>query len=326
MRLRDVDFGNVLTASGTLNFYGEGYPYQKLLKPFGCNFTGAGLVAKTVTIQKRKGNMSLNQDGSLPLFPLKPACIVVNREKGIALNAVGLSNLGAVAHLESGKWQKLEEPFSLSFMAVGQSKEERLHELRAFVILLGVYLPWFQEPVCLQLNYSCPNTGHEVGELASEVEEGLNIASALDIPLIPKFNVELPVQMALEISRHPACDGICISNTIPWGKLPERIDWVGLFGSMTSPLAHLGGGGLSGAPLLPLVAEWVYAARTTGITKPINAGGGILEPKDVDVLLDAGATSVFLGSISFLRPFSVRDTILYAEQSFKRRGRSQTWR
>lgn len=323
MRLRDADYGSVLVSSGTLGFYGEGYPYQRLLRPFGCDFAGAGFVAKTITMEPRKGNMRLKKDGTVPLLPLRPRCIIADHQLNIALNAVSLSNLGARAHLAKGIWQNRREPFTLSFMAVGKTKEERLKELIEFVDLLLPELPSFlSSAVALQLNYSCPNAGHEVEELAHEVVEGLNIASVLGIPLIPKFNVELPVGIALELSRHPACDALCISNAIPWGKLPDRINWKALFGTTVSPLAHLGGGGLSGAPLLPLVAEWVYTARKLGITKPINAGGGILKPKDVDVLLVAGASSVFLGSISFLEPFNVRATIRYAKESFQQRRRN----
>jgi dihydroorotate dehydrogenase len=113
------------------------------------------------------------------------------------------------------------------------------------------------------------------------------------------------------------CDGICISNTIPWAALPSvGINRRALFGTDESPLERYGGGGLSGAPLLPLVAHWVYRARCVGITKHINAGGGILHPDNLDNLKTLGADSVSLGSIAILRPWRLQATIRRAHQLF----------
>ena len=154
-----------------------------------------------------------------------------------------------------------------------------------------------------------------------EVEEGLGITSSLGVPLIPKFNVLLPPERAVEIANNKYCDAICVSNTIPWGELPDKINWVRLFNRSKSPLARRFGenvkGGLSGKPLLPLVHEWVCKARDAGMYKPINAGGGILHPDDVEYLRAAGASSVFVGSVVMLRPWRVRSIIRRAHQVFK---------
>ena len=313
MKLRDVEFGPVTDASGVRGFFGEGYPYHRFVKPFGLDFEGSTLVAKTTTLAPREGNMPLKHDGITP-HDLFPSCVVVKPLKGIALNAVGLSGPGADFLFRQGRWQQRTDPFFLSFMSVEQTREERTVELREFVKLFATYLPRFRAQVGLQINYSCPNVGLHVEELAREIDEGLLIASSLNIPLMPKLNVVAPVELALKISQHSQCDALCVSNTIPWGQLSEKIDWETLFGTTESPLAHLGGGGLSGAPLLSLVFEWVKKARSAGITKPINAGGGILQPDDVDVLHQAGASSVFLGSIAMLRGWRVRRTIARAQE------------
>src|SRR5206468_9776189 len=135
---------------------------------------------------------------------------------------------------------------------------------------------------------------------------------------IAKISATLSMDAALAIQDHPGCDAICVSNSIPWGELPGRIDWRGLFGD-ESPLKEFGGGGLSGAPLLAIVADWVREARSRGFRKPINAGGGILRPNDVDVLLDAGASSVFVGSIAMLRGWRLQRTIRHANEIFSRK-------
>src|SRR3989344_2364956 len=313
MKLRGIDFGCVLDASGTEGFFGEGYPYQKAL---GINFSGATFVAKTMTLRPRAGNMRIREDGSLSWRPLRPDCIVVKLRKSVALNAVGLSNPGAMALFLQKKWQKREKPFFLSFMAVGETMDGRMFELHKFIDLLLSFKKDFRAPFGLQINMSCPNVGLHSEKLVEEAIDVLTVVSVLDIPIMLKFNILLSVGAALKISEHSVCDALCVSNTIPWGALPWLINWRELFGSDESPLKKYGGGGLSGAPLLPFVRRWVRSARLAGIAKPINAGGGILHPDDVDTLFEAGADSVFVGSVSFLRPWRVRAIIKRARQIF----------
>jgi len=320
MELRGINFGPVWGASGVQGFFGEGYWYHKWIP--GLNFKNCTFVAKTTTLAPRPGNMPLEADGITPK-EWKPKCIVVKFRKGVALNAVGLSGPGAMALLDTGRWQARTKPFFLSFMSVEKTAESRQEELRVFVRLLRAYLPEFKAPVGLQINYSCPNVGLHVEELVTEVCQGLKIASALEIPLVPKFNVLLPVEAAREIARDPNCDALCNSNTIPWGALPELIDWKGLFGSDESPLKEYGGGGLSGRPLMRLTQGWVAQARAAGITKPINAGGGIMYPEDVDILMWAGASSVFVGSVAMLRGWRVRSIIRQAHAYVVEKARAE---
>jgi dihydroorotate dehydrogenase len=307
MRLRGIDFGHVLDASGVRGFFGEGYPYHRWLGPLGPDFAGATFVAKTTTLFATRGNMPLRDD--LSPRERKPRCVVVKPWKGAALNAVGLSGPGAAALIADGRWQRRTEPFFLSFMSKEKTADARLEELRCFVALLVAYLPSFQAPLGLQLNFSCPNVGLRQDELAAEIRAALDVAADLGVPLMPKLSVLAPIPVALDAARHPACDALCVSNTVPWGALSDRIDWKGLFGSHVSPLADLGGGGLSGRPLLPLVVEWVREAVAAGVRAPINAGGGILRADDVDELVAAGADSVFIGTMAMLRPWRVRRTI-----------------
>lgn len=319
MKLRGIDFGHVLGASGVQGFFGEGYWFHEYLKPFGLDFEGMTFVAKTTTFESRTGNMELEEDLS-PKHPF-PNCIVIKPFKGVVLNSVGSSGPGAWRLFKEGRWQKREKPFFISFTSVLDRRDKRLKELREFIYVFKVFLSHgFKAPVGLQLNFSCPNVGLHSCELANEVYDSLSIASTLDIPLMPKLNVLFPLEVVKEISEHPHCDALCISNTIPWGKLPDKINWKGLFRSDVSPIAHYdGGGGLSGKPLLPLVVEYVTQARERGISKPINAGGGILSMKDVYALYDAGADSIFLGSIAMLRPWRVKGIIRKTNKLFERR-------
>jgi len=307
MILRGIDFGRVWGASGVQGFFGEGYWFHRWWKPFGLKFDGMTFVAKTTTLDPNEGNMPLKDDFS----PRErfPKCVIVKPLKRVVLNAVGLSGPGAKALFETGLWQQRRQPFFLSFASVAGSSEQREAELSRFVSLFKNYLPAFSAPVGLQINYSCPNVGVRAEKLVKEVETGLTIASELKIPLVLKFNLMLSIGAFVYISGHPACDAICLSNTIPWGALADEINWRDLFGTNQSPLAHLGGGGLSGKPLLPLVIRWLRKTRRAGLEKPINAGGGILSKTDAHFVLDTGADSIFLGSVVLLRPWRVKSIV-----------------
>jgi dihydroorotate dehydrogenase len=309
----NIKFGRVSIASGTQGFFGEGYWYHPILHPFGLDFDGADFAAKTTTFSYNKGFMPLDQN--FTPRALFPDCIKVYPLKGLALNAVGLSGPGAKTLFEMGIWQERTKPFWLSFMAIGKTKAERIRELREYVALLKKYLPEFLGPVGLQINYSCPNTQHALEELLHEIWEGLTIAAELGIPLMPKLNILASPEAVRDISQHPNCDAVCISNTIPYGELFDRIPWKKWFGSSLkdkSPLAKYGGGGLSGKPLLPLLLEWIRKARAIGLTKPINAGGGIVSLPDAISVFEALGSdndSIALGSIAFLRPWRVKKII-----------------
>ena len=323
MIVRDIDFGSVLDASGVRGFFGDGYWFHKI---FGVDFSGSTFVSKTTTLEPRRGNMPVDENGD-PL-ELYPHCIVAKPLKGVALNAVGLSGPGAEALLKTGRWQKRQEPFFISFMAVGKTKRERKAEVFEFLRMLNRYRKGFQAPVGLQINYSCPNAGSYCNKDEMYDSDFLNevfvsMADAHGVfgfSAMAKFNILTSVEFVKELCSYSFCDAVCVSNTIPWGALPDAIDWKGIFGTDESPLAKFGGGGLSGKPLLPFVADWVRRAREAGITKPINAGGGILSPKDVKLLFDAGADSVFIGSAAILRPWRVENIITFAQEYATRKG------
>lgn len=335
LKLLGIDYGPVQCASGAMGWFGEGYWYHEWVP--GLDWTGCTFVSKTTTLERREGNMPfhdpetsnpLNEDANRLAFEQRfrpterfPKSIVVFPFKGAVLNSVGLSGPGAKALFTTGKWQDRKDPFFLSFMSVAKTLEERKEEAKAFVDLVVEYEVDFNTQFGIQVNLSCPNAGHHPSEVAAEAAEILELFQKLredcQIPIVPKFNVLYPVDAVREIEH--LCDAICTSNTIPWGQLGDDINWWNYSACSysdppISPLHDLGGGGLSGKPLLPLVLEWVCEARRNKITLPIVAGGGILGPKDVNALVEAGANAVFLGSIAILRGWRVRATIHRAHE------------
>lgn len=308
MKLRGIDFGRVMNASGARGFFGEGYWFHPLVP--GLGYKGAIFVAKTTTAWPQKGNMPLGRDGVTPR-DFFPDCIKVNFFTASTLNAVGLSGPGIRHLLASGKWQRRQGPFFISFMAVGPSHEERAPEVAEFLLVLGTCLPEFQAPVGLQINFTCPNVKLDVTSsqtMISEIEETLDAASRLDIPLVVKLNVLFPPEAAQIISTHPACDAICMGNTIPWGQL-KKINWPAIFNTRESPLKKYGDGGLGGTILFPIVRNWIRSALHAGVQKPLIHCGGILSKADALAALSAGADAIELGSVSLLAPWRVQGII-----------------
>jgi len=328
MIFRGMNFGGpVLSAAGVQGFFGEGYRHHKILRLFGQDFSGITLVTKTTTLRPNQGNMPLAENGITPK-EFAPKCILPNLQpknftvslrmflQGIMLNAVKLSGPGTLALLQKELWQKMEQAFWISFMAIGATVQERLQEYAQFVALLKERLPDFKVPVGVQVNLTCPNVGLDIDELVYEGEAMLEIGAELERPQMPKVNVLTPVRVAKQIASNANCDAICTSNTVRFGLLPGHINWKKLFGTDVSPLAEFGGGGLSGPPLLALVVEQTRKAREAGITKHINAGGGISRHEDVDLLKAAGASSVFLGTSCNLRSWRMRSIVRRAYQLF----------
>lgn len=341
-------FGPVWGASGVQGFYGEGYPFHRWLErfPIGFGFEETTFVAKTATRDPRPGNMPL--DGIRPKERL-PRCVHVQPLKVVALNAVGLSNPGLETLLagpfpDITPWQERQEPFQISLMSLATTPESRIQETRDNLELIARVLPNFRtQYLGIQINISCPNVGVEHGATEDTENEILDI---IDLAwkilgnktyLIIKLPPTFPPQSAVRFSNHAACWGICFSNTVPWRSpipwlsedSPLQIKWDQLFGRNTkSPLQRRGfeqPGGLSGQPLLPITCEWIRQAREDGVLCHINGGGGILHPRDVFAVFAAGADSISLGSIAFLRPWRLQDCILQAWREYDKTLTEKIW-
>lgn len=326
LKLKGINFGNVFNVSGARNFFGpnkvggDWRQHRPLKLIHGYSWEGSAFISKTTPLKPRIGNMDLRQD----LQPVEffPSCIYIDYFKAIALNNVSLSSPGAEALLSYGFWQKMTEPFFISFMAIAETPEARLEETMAFCVLLKRNLAGFKAKFGLEINISCPNAGHKPEALIKEAVSTLKVVKSIlpDTPLVLKINALTNPRDVKRITEQGYCDALAISNTIPWlqnaawTKRPSmQIDWLKLFGDTISPLKlrGFGNGGLSGWPLLNLVVEWVMVARQINITLPIKAEGGIQKKEDIRRLVIAGANAIGLGSVSFLRPHRLGGLIKY---------------
>ncbi len=217
----------------------------------------------------------------------------------------------------------------ISFMPVGD-KSTWLLQARKFVSTIRPVLRAFHTLIALQLNVSCPNVGKNPLELASFLRELLDILCDLGIPIVVKINAQFPIPLAKEMSKHLACTGIIMGNTMPFGaKMPEgwpQVPWMKLFGTddpKESPLTlrfegeASKAGGYSGKHLLHIVCKWIEEARAAGITCHINAGGGIYGPWAAFCAWCSGADSISLGMINSFRPWMMLPTTLLAHFLFR---------
>lgn len=321
--------------SGVLNFFGEGFPFHKILRwlfPKRFTFDGTLFVAKTTTLPPNKGNMPLKEDGVTPR-DVRPICIAIGLWQwlcGVMLNAVGLSGPGFSDLLQRKIWQSSTKSVMLSFMSLAKEPDEvanireRLKEFEAFASLLAAQRDRFLEYFLVQVNTSCPNM--KAGQKSDQhiLEEALGYLDIMErflpgIVCVFKINVLMNPKTAVEISKHPRCTGVCVTNTIPWSVLKwwqKALYFPSSIFTGKSPLHQFGSGGLSGKPLLPLVETWVRQARAAGFTKHINAGGGILRAHHVNRLHRAGADSVSIGSVALLRPWRLKKIIRRAYDVF----------
>lgn len=333
IQIRGVSFNPMLNASGARGFFGEGYWFHWVWYVFTLGFFNWAMttfVAKSATLNARPGNMPLKSDGLTPR-EFFPRCIYLGWafSKAVTLNAVGLSNRGAAWLLAKKRWQRRAEPFFLSFMPVGMTKEERFEELCTFLDQLIERVHEFRSAFGLQLNLSCPNTGHATDDLPSEalawldeIDRRKSVGIFMHgMPVLLKVNVFLRAEQALKIGAHPRCDGFVCSNTIPWKDLNDLgFDTAHHLGMEISPLVDLGGGGFSGPTMVWWVCNWIGQVRKLGYSGAIIGENGIRRPGHAIKMLEAGANGVGVGSMAMIRPWMLFPTTLVVHRWVAKNG------
>lgn len=322
IRSETINFGNVFCAPGTFGFYGEGYPFHRLWKHIGLTRTGLGFAGKTLTLSETPGNMPLKNDGFTPK-EWNPKCIWVDFVRGLVMNAVGLSNAGARFYLDNKFYYQISTPFFLSFMPLAGDRAGREAETKEFCRVLMLHFPFFHAPVALQINFGCPNSGHDLAEFYGEICALIEIAKRiLGIPVFANTNALMPTEVLIEISR--IADGLWIGNTVPWKATP-RINWdkIGNISPIRRRLDPKNlkpeskiDGGLSGPACLPLTIEKIAHLRNSGVTIPIVGGNGIRTRDDLLNLKTVFCDAVALGSVGLVRPKGMKQLIGAAHEYF----------
>lgn len=311
-------FGPVWDGAGVRGFAKEGYWHHRTVP--GLSFKGSTFVTKTITTYRHAGNMRLTK--SHAPADLLPDCIKPYFKEGMALNAIGLSGPGIRALLRDTYLLSIAEPFFISYMPVlpenhlnfGYEVQDFIRDIRKFREF-GLFRT---DRIGIQLNITCPNVGADLAKMLAKALRLLDQFLYIQLPVVVKLNLLVPAKTAAAIAQHPACTGLCIANSIPFGSAMGKGWWEARFPD-GSPFASLGygDGGLSGAPLFPELVTWLRRFRGIDPETYVHAGGGIMRAGDVDILRQHGADSVFFASVAMLRPWRVPGIIRRAHKVFK---------
>lgn len=263
-----------MVASGALGFDGKGYLHEQPLKWIGLFdpslFT---VVAKTVTYKPRKGNYKRYWPlGCIRFLPniLKPDGVV---------NSVGLTNKGIRWWCEEKGILVDRKKISL----VGSILSDNIYELVEMARMMNDF-----DLVALEVNDSCSNIKGDLLENTEKVIRGcLAVKEVSRFPLILKVSVVHHTESIL-----PEVEGIIEAISI------NSVPWAVIFPNKKSPLAHLGGGGVSGK--IAQSYTWGLVKDLVSMTSIPVIGPSVWKFKDIEQLRKIGAKAISFGSI-FLR-------------------------
>jgi len=240
--------------------------------------TGTAVLAKSATRFKRRGNF-------VPGNPLTWKYLRRLPDMGL-LNAYGLTNAGAAACAPQVRASR-----ELGFKVIPNlypefakgtdiAIQETLEALEIYQQHLG---PYFE---ALELNYSCPNSAEEIKE---NVAQGLRCSREVrqrfpSLFLIAKISICHPYEFAQELEQ-TGVNAIHAVNTIPYEIIfpPHRYP--------PSPLAAVGGGGVSGGPAFAAAYEYNRGLRPK-VSLFLIMGCGVTSRRDVQTYFDLGADAV----------------------------------
>ncbi|MCS7301707.1 MAG: hypothetical protein NZ556_09175 [Fimbriimonadales bacterium] len=259
-----------LTGSGALGFDGRGWWWEYPLRWLGIlnphEFT---IVVKTLTLRPRRGNLRW-------YAPWR--CVRLIR--GGTVNAVGLTNPGIDWWLRAC-YPRMRRMGLQTVVSVYPENEDEAHAFAQKLRPLQI--------AAIELNASCPNVAHCEADAVQHVYTIACVLRAAGHPLIVKVGYDQPY-VAIAQSLEGVAEAVHALNAVPWRLVyPDR----------PSPLARLGGGGVSGEPIRPFVREAVQRLRDA-TRLPIIAGGGIYTLHDLQELWSLGARAFSIGAL-FLR-------------------------
>ena len=160
--------------------------------------------------------------------------------------------------------------------------------------------------VALMINDSCPNIKGDLLKNTEKVIRGwLAVKEVSRFPLILKVSVVHNVRLIFAGMDNETIEAISI-NSVPWETI---------FPYKKSPLAHLGGGGVSGK--IAQVHTWGLVKDLVSLTSIPVIGPSVWEFEDIQRLRNLGAKAISFGSVFFRFPWACRPT-MYVRKDMKR--------
>jgi dihydroorotate dehydrogenase (NAD+) catalytic subunit len=265
--------------------------YRRLLKAVMA--TGATVFTKSATRFPRRGNF-------IPANPL--TWRYIRRLPGMGLlNSYGLTNAGAAAcapdvHRACDLGLKVIPNLYPEFIkGTNTAIRETLEAVEIYRRSLG---PHFG---ALELNFSCPNSEEAI---AHNVAQSLQCAREVrrshpDLFLIAKLSVCHPFELAQELERI-GVNALHAVNTIPYNIV---------FPLQRSPLAEVGGGGVSGGPAFELAYKYNQELRPK-VGLFLIMGCGVTSLEDAQRYFDLGADAVSLCTLALRNPREATRVVL----------------
>ena len=261
-----VEFKNpVILASGTCGFgreYNEIFDIEKL----------GGISSKGLTLNPKPGNDGIR---------------IWETPSGI-MNSVGLENPGVKGFIE----KDLDWVNSLDLVNVVNLGGNTIEDC-----LMGVERLNDQKLDILELNISCPNVKH--GGMAFGTNTALAREVVREIRKVCKHKLVIKLSPNAEniVDIAKACeeegaDGISLVNTF----LALAIDI-----NKRKPVFNNGYAGLSGPAIKPIALRMVNQV-SKAVSIPVMGMGGITTWQDAIEFIMAGATTIQIGTASFMRP------------------------
>jgi len=258
--------------------------YRRLLRLV--RETGTAVFTKSATRHARRGNF-------IPANPLTWGYI--RRLPGLGmLNAYGLTNAGVEAGLPGlknalGSGLNVIPNFYPEFGKGAAALRETLEAAALYRDALG---PAFR---VLELNFSCPNAPEDI---ACNVADGLACVREVrrahpDLRLIAKLSVVHPFEFAQELEAL-GVHALHAVNTIPY-------DLVFPPPHPPSPLARVGGGGVSGGPAFAQAYAYNRELRKK-VKLFLIMGCGVTCLDEAQRYFDAGADAVSLCTLVLRHP------------------------
>ncbi len=223
------------------------------------------------------------------------------------LNAVGLSNPGAVNEVEELKLAVRESPSPVIASLFGASAQEFAKVAEKLVEA---------KPALLELDASCPNVGSE-GQFAHSCEQASSLVKAVkdvcgSVPVSIKLAPNVPnlVEIAKAVEKAGA-DAITAINTMPAMYIEPEVG---------KPFLYNKTGGLSGTAIKPIAVYCVYNI-CKNVEIPVIGTGGVSSGRDLVEMVMAGATAVGIGTAVTTRGEGVfKQVCVEASEFLKQRG------
>ncbi len=292
-----------MIASGAMGFDGRGWFWERPLVALGLMklelFT---IVLRTLTCEPRLYPVSnLSWIRPWTWLPWSPYSCVRFLPNGGAVNKVGLYNHGIEYWYDN-----IAPTIDFKKNKIVVSVFGTRHEL----IQMAERLDYLDDIVGIEVNVSCPNTGHAM-DVANEVIDSVRLVSqATEHPVIVKVSVD---QDYLAISKGLGLCAEAISlNSVPW-KIAFPSPW------HRSPMAEVGklGSGDGGVSGKPAQKENWKAVEVLACQGPIPViGPSVMEYDDLARVRALGAQAVSFGAIHLRTPWM--STQIVAREEYER--------